>query len=423
MNSLIKYTVAILLGLTGSLLWPGSVFAAKPTKDVDVTAADPGFALQGQDLNVTIIGSGFDRGSTVRFLVGDEDDAQVEVIGEILFVKENGKPDKLIVPIHVLNAAPLVLYDVEVRTSSGRRGKGTGLFRVYEFNATESRSEKGSTECNDGIDNDGDGKIDGEDDDCFGSFKPEVDKRGGGKRLPLIVTLDPNSKVEGEIRTLQHDGLGPEYVDGEMGVNANALGNQLRKIAVGTGGEERKVRVNLHCTEIPESSDGANDGIDNCAAIETDAGGVFVFTGQYGFAVVPYLVNCPNNTNPEDTSPCDDVFTMGEGAQFMSFKLSSGVSPTIEAASNIGGSTVVDAGNCVSVLTKDQREAFLKDNCTDPAACNVTVTAEDMDQDGENDDWMIDGIGIKALICSCCGKDSEVFGQTTLDIGYHAIKK
>jgi len=415
MNSLIKYTVAILLGLTGSLLWPGSAFAAKPA-EVDVAEANPAFALQGEDRDVTISGSGFDDGSTVRFLVtGTRDDAQVEVIGEILFVKENGEPEKLIVPIHVLNAALLDFYDVEVRTSSGRRGKGTGLFRVQKFNDTESRSEKGSTECNDDIDNDGDGKIDGEDDDCFGSFKPEVDKRGGGKKLPLIVTLDPNS----EDRTLQHDGLKPEYVDREMHVNANALGNQLRRIEVSTG--DREVRINLKCNEIKFSEE-ANDGIDNCAAIETDEGGVFDFTGYYIFTVVPYLVNCPNNTNPEDTSPCDDVFTM-EGAQFMSFKLFSGVSPMIEAASNIGGSTVVDAGNCVSVLTKDQREAFLKDNCTDPAACNVTVTAKDNDQDGENDEWMIDGIGIKALICSCCGKDSEVFGQTTLDIGYHAIKK
>jgi len=135
MNSLIKYTVAILLGLTGSLLWPGSAFAAKPTKDVVVTAADPDFALQGQDLDVTIIGSGFDRGSTVRFLVGElEDDTQVEVTGEILFVKQKGKPDKLIVPIHVLNAALVEDYDVEVTTSSGRRGKGTGLFSVKKFN-------------------------------------------------------------------------------------------------------------------------------------------------------------------------------------------------------------------------------------------------------------------------------------------------
>ena len=125
MNSLIKYTVAILLGLTGSLLWPGSVLAAKSTK-VIVDTADPDFALQGQDLEVAISGSGFDDGSTVWFLVaGTRDDAQVEVTGEILFIKVSGKPDKLIVPIHVLNAALLDFYDVEVRTSSGRRGKGT----------------------------------------------------------------------------------------------------------------------------------------------------------------------------------------------------------------------------------------------------------------------------------------------------------
>jgi hypothetical protein len=421
MNSLIKYTVAILLGLTGSLLWPGSAFAAKPARDVDVTAADPDFALQGGDLDVTIIGSGFDRGSTVRFLVGElEDDTQVEVSGKILFVKENGKPDKLIVPIHVLNAALLDFYDVEVTTSSGRRGKGTGLFSVKKFNDTESRSEKGTTECNDGIDNDGDGKIDGEDDDCFGSFKPNRDGGGRGKDLPLIAILDP----DGAGNDLQFD-VDEPYVHGEKHVKALAGDPRLRRIRVQTGGHGgniREVHVSLQCTAIPPSSVGGTDGIDNCNALGTD--GVFDFTGGYIFSVIPYLVNCPNNT-PPDTSPCHDVFTMGVGeggAQLMSFKLFSGVSPTIEAASNIGGSSIVDPGNCLAMLTEAQREAFLMDYCADdPAACNVTVTAADIiDPDGANDDWMIDGIGIKALICAV---DTLVYGQTTLNIGYHVFKK
>ena len=109
-----------------------------------------------------------------------------------------------------------------------------------------------------------------------------------------------------------------------------------------------------------------------------------------------------------------------DGAQLMSFKLFSGVSPTIEAASNIGGNSVKMPGNCLAQLTSAQREAFLQDNCADPAACNVTVTAADIiDPDGENDDWMIDGIGIHALICV----DEVIFGQTILNIGYHAFKK
>jgi len=432
MNSLIKYTVAILLGLTGSLLWPGSAFAAKPA-EVNVANADPAFALQGEDRDITISGSGFDDGSTVRFLVtGTRDDAQVEVIGEIRFVEgvegNDEEPDKLIVPIHVLNAALLDLYDVEVRTSSGRRGKGTGLFSVKKFNDTESRSEKGSTECNDGIDNDGDGKIDGEDDDCFGSFKPNRDGSGRGKDLPLIAILDPHSSGN----SLQHDDplidVGEPYVHGEKHVKALAGDPRLRRIQVSTGGHGnniREVRVSLQCTGIPagcESDPSTDCIINNCAAIETQAGtGIFDFTGGYIFTVIPYLVNCPNNI-PPDTSPCHDVFTMGVGeggAQLMSFRLFSGVSPTIEAASNIGGSSIVDPGNCLALLTEAQREAF-KDNCADPAACNVTVTAAATDGDGENDDWMIDGIGIKALICSQGG---EVYGQTTLDIGFHAFKK
>jgi len=49
----------------------------------------------------------------------------------------------------------------------------------------------------------------------------------------------------------------------------------------------------------------------------------------------------------------------------------------------------------------------------------VSVTASDVDADGDSDDWMVDGVAIKALICSS-NSDGIVYGQTVLDIGYHA---
>jgi hypothetical protein len=129
MNNLIKYAVAILLCLTGSLLWVDNASGGKPTR-VTVTTATPDNALQGEYRDVVISGSGFGHGSTVRFLVsGTNDDAQVDITGVTLFDEESGD---LVVPIHVLDSATVDFYDVEVKTSSGRRGKGTDLFKVEQ---------------------------------------------------------------------------------------------------------------------------------------------------------------------------------------------------------------------------------------------------------------------------------------------------
>ena len=129
MNTLTRYTVAILFCLTGSLLLLDNASAAKPKK-VIVSSVAPDSASQGDTVShVVIRGSGFDNGSAVRFLVaGTNDDAQVEITGVIDLVDGD-----LVVPtLHVLDAATVDLYDVEVRTSSGRRGKGTDLFRVEQ---------------------------------------------------------------------------------------------------------------------------------------------------------------------------------------------------------------------------------------------------------------------------------------------------
>ena len=127
MNRFITYSLSIFLCLAGSLLWLDSASAGKPAK-VFVTAANPSLALQGEALDVVISGSGFGHGATVRFLVSNtQDDAQVEITGTVLFDEMSGN---LIAPIQVLDGAIVDFYDVEVLTSSGRRGKGTDLFSV-----------------------------------------------------------------------------------------------------------------------------------------------------------------------------------------------------------------------------------------------------------------------------------------------------
>ena len=273
MNSAIKYILLILFILTGSVFWLNSAFAAKPIK-ITVAGVNPNSALQGTALDAVISGSGFGPGSTVKFLVsGTNNDAQVEITGAVTYDEVTGD---LTAPILVLGSAIIDYYDVEVRVLSGRRGKGTDLFRLQQNDGSESRSEKGTTECNDGLDNDGDGKIDGEDEDCFGSAKPDRDNTGRGKDLPLIAILDPDSAGN----NLQNDDGGP-YVHGEKHVKALA-GDPLPpriRVATGGGGKNiREVHIMLQCTGIPESSEG-NDDIDNCEALGEH--GVFDFTGGY----------------------------------------------------------------------------------------------------------------------------------------------
>jgi hypothetical protein len=125
MNSLIKQNLKFLLVLAAALFWL-EASAAKPEK-VTVTAANPNAALQGEALDVVISGSGFGHGSTVRFLVtGTRDDTQIGV-GTVDYDELTGD---LLASIQVLETAQVVEYDIEVRASSGRGGKGTTLFRV-----------------------------------------------------------------------------------------------------------------------------------------------------------------------------------------------------------------------------------------------------------------------------------------------------
>lgn len=125
MNIHIKQISIFFLALVASLFLI-EANAAKPVK-VTVTAALPDSAVQGDTTEVDIDGTGFDAGSTARFIVtGTRDDTQIDV-NEVTFDAVTGK---LKARIKVKDAALPVEYDIEVSTSSGRRGKGTTLFRV-----------------------------------------------------------------------------------------------------------------------------------------------------------------------------------------------------------------------------------------------------------------------------------------------------
>ena len=77
MNIRFKKISILFLALAASLFLLDA-YAGKPAK-VEVTSAFPDFALQGDTTEVEIDGTGFDAGSTARFIVTDtRDDTQIE---------------------------------------------------------------------------------------------------------------------------------------------------------------------------------------------------------------------------------------------------------------------------------------------------------------------------------------------------------
>lgn len=113
-------TAVISLGLSQAVLAKG------PRNKVTVESATPAEATQGIEETVLVNGAGFDQGSSVQYLVtGTTDGSQVEVLS-VEYVSSTQLKTK----IRPKDAAIVTDYDIEVRTSSGRKGKGTTLFRV-----------------------------------------------------------------------------------------------------------------------------------------------------------------------------------------------------------------------------------------------------------------------------------------------------
>ena len=128
MKRLHTQTICLLVTAILTLGLSQAVLAKGPRHKVTVESADPAVATQGTEETVYVNGSGFDDGSEVSFLVtGTTDASQVDVIG-VDYVS----PSQLKARIRPKESALVTDYDIEVRTVSGRKGKGTTLFRVKQ---------------------------------------------------------------------------------------------------------------------------------------------------------------------------------------------------------------------------------------------------------------------------------------------------
>jgi len=127
MKKIITLSIATLLIAT---LGSNISIAAKPTGGngkVTVESANPNSAVQGEEKDVLISGSGFGHGAKVKYLVtGTKDDSQIEVL-TVEYIEATGE---LKSRIKVKGSAEVIDYDIEVQSISGRKGKGTTLFKV-----------------------------------------------------------------------------------------------------------------------------------------------------------------------------------------------------------------------------------------------------------------------------------------------------
>ena len=129
MKKIITLSIAVLLL---AALGTNISFAGKPGGGggkVTVESAEPASAIQGEEKDVYITGSGFGEGAAVKYLVtGTSDDTQIEVLS-IEYITSTGE---LKTRIKVKDAATVIDYDIEVQATSGRKGKGTTLFKVQQ---------------------------------------------------------------------------------------------------------------------------------------------------------------------------------------------------------------------------------------------------------------------------------------------------
>jgi hypothetical protein len=128
MKNIITLSItALLLAALGTNL----SFAGKPTGGggggkIKVTGASPSEAPQGDTLTVRITGENFEDESSVTFFVGGTKDKDQIFVSKVRFKSST----ELEADIEVNSGALTVDYDIEVQATSGRKGKGTTLFKV-----------------------------------------------------------------------------------------------------------------------------------------------------------------------------------------------------------------------------------------------------------------------------------------------------
>lgn len=124
-----------------------------------VKAAVPDEAPQDTTLTVRVIGSGFDDGSTVRFLLAGQS-APKMVVNSSTFVNE----DSLDVNVTIALDADVASYDIEVTTLRGKKGIGSEKFSVKLKGGPPQDSVVSVTfrgASGDGVLSDGGGSYDG----------------------------------------------------------------------------------------------------------------------------------------------------------------------------------------------------------------------------------------------------------------------
>jgi hypothetical protein len=108
---------------------PGGVPGGGPAKEADpvVAAVDPDSASQDTTIDVLVLGEGFDEGSEATWLIDELPDPLDRIhTNRTTYVN----PKRLIANITIAADAETTLYDVEVKTSKGRKGVGIEVFRV-----------------------------------------------------------------------------------------------------------------------------------------------------------------------------------------------------------------------------------------------------------------------------------------------------
>ncbi|MDP9268492.1 MAG: hypothetical protein M3P27_09250 [Acidobacteriota bacterium] len=117
------------VGILGTLCLSLLLTTPAGAQTVQVTSTTPSSAAQGTvNLNVSVKGKGFKNGVAARFvLTGTDNPAGVTVNGTT-FVSST----QVVANINVSDTAAIAQFDVVVKNSDGRIGKGTELFAVVQ---------------------------------------------------------------------------------------------------------------------------------------------------------------------------------------------------------------------------------------------------------------------------------------------------
>lgn len=122
MNKWLRIALVCIAWIVSGLAPGGAALA-----QVRVTAATPSSAYQGTpSLDVVVTGSGFDASANVQYFVSGTTNPGGITVRNVTYRKSS----ELVTTIEVADGAVLASFDIQVTLSTGRKGKGTTLFKV-----------------------------------------------------------------------------------------------------------------------------------------------------------------------------------------------------------------------------------------------------------------------------------------------------